>query len=195
MTSTWASSCVAVAGVVEEVGGDRPPLLVGGLLRHPGLGVVPGTPRLLEPVQAEVPRRLDHDHELVAPRPRPVCDSTSSGTSHTTIASAGRRLIRRRNSSPDRRMGDRLERRRCLVGREGDRGQRRPVEAAVGAEDARVRTARRAPRAPAGRARRRSRAIGIGVDDDGATLGEELGHRRLPRADSARQAHQQHHGP
>ena len=103
----------------------------------------------------------------------------------------GRLPIRRSNSSPIAGPGDVAQRLAAVVVGEGDRGQRRPVEAAVGVEDP-------GPEPLDQRGERRLAGLDhgprdlVGVDDDRALLPEQLGHGRLPRADPTREPHQQH---
>ncbi len=92
-----------------HVGGDLAPLLVGRL-RAPSARSASSraTPPRLEPVEPHLARRLDHDHRVVARR-TPVLDSTSSGTSWTTIASGGAAVDLPQELLADRRVRDRLE--------------------------------------------------------------------------------------
>ena len=88
-------------------------------------------------------------------------------------------------------MGDRLEREAVLVAGERLGRQRGPVQPPVGSEHI-------GPEPLDDRRQRRLTGLDhptrddIAVDDDRATFREQLGHRRLPGADSSRQAHEQH---
>ena len=136
-----------------------------GLRGHPPLGVVARDTPGLEPVEADVERRLDHDHR---PRSRrqPAACSRRAGA---------RRTRRRRRPAPvdpalellaDRRPGDLVERlrpsssakaRSARAGRSSGRRRR----------GCRRRSARPGRRAPATRLHHRPRDL-VGVDDHGA---------------------------
>ena len=124
---------------------------------------------------------------------RPRRDSTSSGTSWTTIPSAGAAATWRRNSSPIAGCVIASSSACVSSSRERDLGQRGPVERAVGREDLGTE--------PLDELRERRRARlhhlpgdQVGVDHDRAALRQHLGDGRLPRPDPAGQPHHQH-GP
>ena len=146
----------------------------------------------LEAVEPHVERRLDHDHRARTGVLGAVLLSTSSGTSQTTIASAGASSILPLELLADRRPGDVVERLAAVLVGEGDRGEGGPVEATVGVRGSRRRSARpgrpapaapaRRPPAPPRRRRRRPRPC---ARRSSATVD-------LPDADPPGEPHQQH---
>ena len=135
-----------------------------------------------------------------APRPRRprrravrrrVLLSTSSGTSQITTASSGAAAIRRSNSSPIVGQVMSFSAWLAVLVDEGHRGERGPVEPAVGVEDpgAEAVDQRRQRRLP--RLHHRPGDL-VGVDDDGAPCPQQVGDGRLARADPAREPDQQH---
>jgi hypothetical protein len=74
---------------------------------------------------------------------------------------------------------------------EDDGGHRRPVERAVGGDDAGPEALDHGLEHGLARHLQRLRD-GVGVDDDGAACGEQGRHGRLPGADPARQSHEEH---
>ena len=123
----------------------------------------------------------------------PRFDSTSSGTSWITTASGGASATRRQEFLADRRVRDRLQLLARRVVDERDGRERGPVERSVRLQDL-------GPEAfdELGEGRRPGfddlTRDPVGVDHHRAPLREHLGHRRLPRADPARQPDHQH-GP
>jgi hypothetical protein len=180
---------LARAAVVEHDVGGRAAGRVVDLCVDPGARVVGGHPPLQhQPLHAHVAVGVDHDHEVVR-RCQAALDEQGYVVDDDRVGGCLRDPAR--GGRPYERMDDLLEPAPRLAVAEHDPAQRRPVEAAVGAEDL-LAEGRDHLRQPVRAGLDDLPREHVGVDDDRPVGGESRGSRALAGADAAGQTHHQH---
>ena len=182
---------VEITCVVDEVRRDLTPLFVGGLRGHPRGGVVAGEAAHDEPVEAQLGRRLDHDHRGVGTRSCSLALDEQRDVAHDDRVVAGRRDLSL-GLGADRGPGDLAECLAALVVRERNGGEPGAVEGAVGGDDALTEPLDQGRERGHPRLHHES-SDGVGVDDHRSVRREQRRHRGLAGTDPARECHQ--HGP
>ena len=174
---------VLVAGVVDDDGGDGAPLLGIGLRANAVGGLLPTETPGLEPLQADVVRRLDDDHRLVQPGHVQLDEQRHVVDDDVVLP---RRVEQLLGPLPDLRVRDALEGPALVGVVEDDLRQRRPVQRAVLAQHALPELLDHLAE-PLGAGRHHLTGQRVGVDHDRPVLGQEPCHRALARADTAGQ--------
>ena len=180
-----------VARVVQHEIGLLDPLLPADLGPDARLGIGAVHVALGEqPLERDVGRAVDHDHPVQLDRLPVHRGQERDGQDHNVVGLL-QRVTRLDHGDADGRVREGVQVGPGRIVGEGHRGQRRPVDGAVG---------RQYPLAEAvdqrliGRAARGHHVPGhlVGVDEVGPALDEEIGHGRLSRPDAPGKADRQH---
>ena len=179
-----------VAAVVDDVVGGLQPLLPAGLGPHDRLDLLADKPRALHHAcHLHLLRAVHHQHPLDAIAARcPTPPAAESPAAHSPRRLRAAAATSSCDGAPDHRVQDRFQRLACLGVRKYMRAHRRAIEAAVGGDHRRRRSARGSLRcaAPPGAV---SRCAMTSVSTSAAPRRDEpVRDRALAAADAAGQA-------
>lgn len=175
--------------VVDDMVGNREPLLAGHLVGDSIAGVGLGEPSVLdEPTNGFVGVDVDHHHGAVAGLAR--LDEEGHVVDHNVVGSC-MGLEPTHHLGTHRRMNDRLQLPSGGFVAEHDSRDRGTIEPTVGCQDVGAEAIHH------GVEHRCAWLLelpsdGIGIDDDSAMLAEHGGNRRLPRADATGEPDEEH---
>ena len=190
--STCASRCARSPALSTTQVATVAAFLVGGLQRHPALGVVARDAPRLEPVEPQLARRLDDDHRAVLEARASTRRAAARRARRSP--SAGAAATWRRNSSPIAGCVIASSSLRVSSSTNASLGERGPVERAVGREDVGPEPLDELGERRASPARPPRRAIASASMTTAPRAASMRGHGRLPRPDPAREPDHQHGG-